>query len=75
MAKTLHVVGLVWMVACAVLWLYFGLIVPEPFDPDRFGGFTLPRLLAESRYGLTILPLLLAIPGAWLWRRYGRPAD
>jgi hypothetical protein len=47
------------MTVCAVIWLSLPWIIPQSFDPGSFGAFTLPRLLAESRWGLGILPILL----------------
>lgn len=73
MAKAAQIAGLIWMGACAVLWLYMGFFVPEP-DLGNWPGFTLPSLLADSRFGMTAIPLILAIPGYWLWAR-GRRAS
>jgi hypothetical protein len=56
--------GLLWMGLCAVLWLWLGLSGP---DCNAGLAFTTPRLLCESRFGLTFLPILLAVPGAGLW--------
>lgn len=67
MRKAARFVGIAWMALCAALWLYVGVFVAQPFAPDLWPGFTLPRLLADSRFGLTFLPILLAIPGAYLW--------
>jgi hypothetical protein len=68
--KLAQVSGGIWMALCAALWLWVGLS-----GPNCAGfPFTTPRLLCESRFGLTFLPILLAIPGAglWAWGRRGR---
>lgn len=69
MAKTLRIIGIAWMAACAALWLYIGLFTPEPSFGRGWLNWTLPRLLADSRFGLTFLPIILAIPGALIWQR------
>lgn len=67
MAKALRVVGILWMGGCAVLWLYIGFFTPLPEVGERWLNWAMPRLLADSRFGLTFLPILLAIPGALVW--------
>ena len=74
MARALRIIGLLWMTACAVLWLYVGLFTAAPSIGAGWPNWTLPRLWADSRFGLTFLPILLAIPGALLWDR-GRKLD
>ena len=69
MAKALRIVGLIWMAACAVLWLWTGFFTPTPDLGEGWLNWTAPRMLADNRFGLTFLPILLAIPGAWLWQR------
>ncbi|KNH03090.1 hypothetical protein J121_2869 [Qipengyuania citrea LAMA 915] len=56
------------------LWLYIGLFIPTPDIGDGWLGWTLPRMLADTRFGLTMAPIILAIPGVWFWQR-GRKAS
>ena len=67
MAKLAQGVGGLWIALCVVLWLYIGFFTPEPDIGAGAFNWTLPRLLADSRFGLTFVPILLAIPGASLW--------
>lgn len=75
MAKALRIVGIGWIAACAAIWLYIGFFTPTPDIGDGWLRWTVPRLLADSRFGLTFLPILLAIPGAYLWDKGRKMAD
>lgn len=55
------------MALCGALWLYVGFFIPTPDIGDGWPTWTAPRLWADSRFGLTMVPILLAIPGAYLW--------
>lgn len=68
MAKALQIVGLLWIAICVLLWVWAGFLSFEPNAAAGWMSWSLPRLLAESRFGLTMVPILLAIPGALLWQ-------
>lgn len=69
MKKTIKYVGLVWMALCVALWVYVGFFTPTPDLGDNWLQWTLPRMFADTRLGLTFVPIFLAIPGAYLWER------
>lgn len=67
MNAVLRVIGAGWMLACFGLWVWIG---ANPIAPDGDGvSWSVSTMARDSQYGLTFLPLLLAIPGAFLFRR------
>jgi hypothetical protein len=68
MRQAAVVVGVVWIVACIALWLWIGFF--WDFDPiatwPALSNWSVVSLLADSKLGLTFVPILLAIPGAGL---------
>lgn len=66
--KAARIIGLIWMGLCAVLWLYVGVFAPAPEIAASWPSWTAARMLADTRFGLTFLPILLAIPGAYVWQ-------
>lgn len=65
-----RIVGIVWMVACAILWLWVGLI--WDFDPlatwPALSNWSVVSLLADSKLGLTVGPILLGGVGYVIFR-------
>lgn len=68
MRQAAKVVGIVWMVACAALWVWVGMIWQYEPDLGNWLPWTLPRLLEESKFGLTMVPILLGGMGYALYR-------
>jgi len=70
MRRAAMFLGIVWMVACAALWLWVGLI--WDFDPlatwPRLSNWSVIALLADSKLGLTMGPILLGGMGYALYR-------
>lgn len=70
MRRAAMFLGIVWMVACAALWLWVGLI--WDFDPlatwPALSNWSVVALLADSKLGLTMVPILLAFVGFALFR-------
>jgi len=71
MRTAMKYVGFVWMALCVALWVYVGFFTSTPDLGDGWLQWTLPRMFADTRLGLTFAPILLAIPGAYLWE-WGR---
>lgn len=67
MARALQFFGVTWMAVCAALWIYIGLFTPTPDIGDGWMSWTVPRMIADTRFGLTFVPILMAVPGAWIW--------
>ena len=70
MRRVARIVGLVWMAACAILWLWVGLV--WEFDPlatwPTLSNWSVVALLADSKLGLTLVPILLGGAGYWMYR-------
>ena len=70
MRRAAMIVGIVWMVACAALWLWVGLV--WDFDPlatwPALANWSVVGLLADSKLGLTAAPILLGGVGFALYR-------
>lgn len=66
MKSVLRILGGFWIAGCAALWLWINL---HPVIHVNGGGstFSLSQLMVDSQFGLTGVPLVLAIPGAYLW--------
>jgi hypothetical protein len=71
MRVTAKVVGILWMVACFGLWVWLGI---PGLSCNEGVRFSVSQLNCESRGGLTMLPILLGLPGylVWNWGRGGR---
>ena len=69
MRKAARVVGIIWIVACAVLWIWIALI--SDFHPlaswPALSNWSVVTLLADTKAGLTFLPILLAMVGAAIY--------
>lgn len=70
MRRAARIVGVVWMVACAILWLWVGLV--WDFDPlatwPTLSNWSVISLLADSKLGLTFVPILLGGVGFVIFR-------
>lgn len=70
MRRLARVVGVVWMVACAAIWLWVGFgwdwnpVVSLPF----LSNWTVVSLLQDSKLGLTMVPILLGGVGYAVYR-------
>jgi hypothetical protein len=62
------ITGLIWMAACAALWLYMGFVTPENNCEGWGPGWLGPRMFCEAGFGIFMVPILLATPGLALWR-------
>ena len=74
-----RVLGIVWMLACAILWLWIGLIWDwEPLSSFPYlSNWSVITLLQDSKLGLTMVPILLGAIGYALfdWGRRTTTAD
>lgn len=68
MRSIARIVGIAWMAVCAVLWLWLGFAQPLGGSAGNGVPWLLPSLLADSQFGLTIVPLLLGGVGFGIWR-------
>ncbi|MBL9065551.1 MAG: hypothetical protein JNN10_04580 [Sphingopyxis sp.] len=76
MRRLARVVGMIWMVACAALWLWVGFgwdwnpVASLPF----LSNWTVLALLHDNKLGMTMVPIFLGGLGyvAYRWGR-GEP--
>lgn len=56
-----RIIGIAWMAACAILWLWVGLIWDwNPATSFPFlSNWSVFTLLQDSKFGLTMVPILL----------------
>lgn len=69
MAKTLRIVGIAWMTVCGLLWLWLGFA--QPFGQATDYGWPrwlMSTALTESQFGLTLIALMLAGVGYFIYR-------
>ena len=58
-------VGVLWMAACFIAWLWIGFMDWSPLDSfPRLTNWSIASLLDDNKMGLTFLPILLGGVGA-----------
>ncbi|PAL24536.1 hypothetical protein [Sphingopyxis sp. GW247-27LB] len=70
MRQAARIIGIAWMVACVGLWIWAGFFLdwsPLASYPS-LANWSVVTLLQDSKFGLTMLPIILAVPGYALYR-------
>jgi hypothetical protein len=66
MRTAAKIVGAIWMLGCACIWIYMGFFMPAN-DCSGWGPYWLgPRMFCEAGFGIYMIPFILAAPGFFL---------
>ena len=68
MRATARIVGIAWMVGCAILWIWLGFAQPLGRIDSVYIPYGILTLLSDSQFGLTMIAILLGGIGYIIWR-------